>query len=339
MLAAQLFGARDIRLAQVAEPEPAAGEIVVSVAACGICGSDLHAFRSPTVAHPGRVLGHEFSGTVLSALSVPGIAVGDRVAVRPLIACGVCPQCASGSTHLCVRGANGIIGYGYDGAFAERVLVPAARRGETVFVLPSTVDDRAGALIEPLGVGLRAAKQAGEVSGATVLVLGAGMIGLAVTQFLRLRGAGAVIVADPSARRRDAATLLGAQTVLDPRTTPLSKPIDGLVDAVIDCSGAADALTEGLRAVRAAGTVVLCAVYGKKVPISLDRVVGQELTVKGSFAYQAEFPEAIAAVAAGHIDPSAFVSHELPLAEIEKAFLTQLDAHSSLKVLVRPNGE
>jgi 2-desacetyl-2-hydroxyethyl bacteriochlorophyllide A dehydrogenase len=338
MLAAQLIGAEDIRLAELSEPTPANGQLVVKVTACGICGSDLHTFRKPTITPLGRVLGHEFSGTVLSAPAVAGIEVGDRVVVRPQMPCHECEQCLSGQLHLCVRGPAGIIGYGYDGGFAERVLVPVALRDETVFLLPNTIDDRGGALIEPLSVGLRAVKQAGEVAGASVLVLGAGMIGLAVTQFLRLRGATAIAVADPSARRRDAAALLGADTVLDPRAVRVHEALPTAVDVVIDCAGSADALADGLLAVRPAGTVVLCAVYGRKVPVAPDWVVGKELTIRGSFAYLAEFPEVIAALAAGHIDPALFVSHELPLSDIKQAFETQLNTESSLKVLVRPNG-
>jgi (R,R)-butanediol dehydrogenase/meso-butanediol dehydrogenase/diacetyl reductase len=223
--------------------------------------------------------------------------------------------------------------------------VPSAVLDETVFVLPHAIDDRGGALIEPLSVALRAVKQAADITGATVLVLGAGMIGLGATQFLRLRGAGTIIVADPSARRRDAALLLGADVVVDPlaeRTVKAVARVTGpglggaAADVVLDCAGAPAALEDGLRAVRKLGTVVLCAVYAHKVPVAPDWIVSKELTVRGSFAYCDEFPEVIAALAAGHVDPGAFISHELPLQEIERAFRTQADAGASLKVLVRP---
>jgi threonine dehydrogenase-like Zn-dependent dehydrogenase len=338
VLAAQLVGVQDIRVGELAEPEPAPGQLVVEVAVCGICGFDLDTYREPVSAPRGRVLGHEFSGTVLSAPDVAGVDVGDRVVVRPQIPCRVCDRCAAGQFHLCVRGPAGMIGFGYDGGFAERVLVPTAARDETVFLLPRTIDDLGGALIEPLSVGLRAVKQAGEVADATVLVLGAGMIGLAVTQFLRLRGAGTIVVADSSARRRDAALLLGADQVVDPLVRRVHRAVDGAIDVIIDCEGASDALNDGLRGVRPLGTIVLCAAYRDKAPIAANSVVGKELAVRGSFAYLAEFPEVIAALAAGHIDPSLFVSHELALTDIQQAFRTQLDAACSLKVLVRPGG-
>jgi threonine dehydrogenase-like Zn-dependent dehydrogenase len=345
MLAAQLMGARELRVSELADPEANDGEAVLEVAACGICGSDLHAYRSFTLARAGRVLGHEFSGVVIDAPNVEGVAVGSRVVVRPQMPCHKCAMCLAGQWHLCVRGVDGIIGYGYDGGFAERVLIPAPVVGETIFSLPAGVDDRGGALVEPLSVGLHAAKQAGDISDAVVLVLGAGMIGLAATQFLRLRGARTILVSDPSARRRDAAALLGADLVIDPANErgegslrQLSAPGGefGPIDVVIDCAGAEQALVGALRAVRPLGTLVLCALYGEPVPVPIDWIVGKELSVKGAFAYVDEFPEVIAALAAGHIDPGMFVSHEFPLAEIEVAFQAQLNSAASLKVLVCP---
>ena len=345
MLAARWDGPEVLSLVEVEAPVAADGQLVVDVAACGICGSDLHSYKDAFLVEPGQVLGHEFTGTVVAAPGVAGIAEGDRVAVRPQWPCGECAECVAGATHLCEKGAANIIGYGCDGAFAEQVLVPSAVLDETVFLLPRSIDDRGGALVEPLSVALRAVKQAGDITGATVLVLGAGMIGLGATQFLRLRGAGTIIVADPSARRRDAALLLGADVVVDPlaeRTVAAVARVTGpglggaAADVVIDCAGSPDALTDGLRAVRKLGTVVLCAVYQHKVPVAPDWIVSKELTVRGSFAYCDEFPEVIAALAAGHVDPGVFISHELPLEEIAQAFRTQSDAGASLKVLVRP---
>ena len=302
----------------------------------------------PPRALSGRVLGHEFAGRVLSTRDVSGVEVGDRIVIRPQIPCHECAMCRAGQFHLCIRGTAGIVGYGYDGGFAERVLIPKATLDETVYLLPDSVEDRGGALVEPLAVGLHAVKQAGEVAGSVVLVLGAGMIGLAATQFLRLRGAGTVIVADPSDLRRNAATLLGADLVIDPTTEMPSHaaarvtagvPGPTWVDAVIDCAGSPDALNDAMRALRPLGTLVMCALYTKKVPIAPDWIVGKELRVRGSFAYLEEFPEVIAALAAGHVDPSLFISHEVPLSNIEQAFRTQQDPSASLKVLVRPDGQ
>jgi threonine dehydrogenase-like Zn-dependent dehydrogenase len=347
MLAARYDAPGELSLTDLPDPVAGDGELVLEVAACGICGSDLHAFRSTFLAKPGQVMGHEFSGLVLDAPGVSGVAVGDRVAVRPQQPCGECAQCRAGQIQLCERGPAGIIGYGPAGAFAERVLIPRAVTDETVFVLPDTIDDRGGALAEPLAVALRAVKQAGSVSGAVVLVLGAGMIGLGVTQFLRLNGAGTIIVSDPSPRRRDAAQILGADVVVDPlqvKTVDAVREVTGAgpggvgarADVVIDCAGVGEALADGLAAARGGATMVLCAVYAHRVPVRPDWIVSKELTVRGSFAYAHEFREVIAALAAGHVDPQLFISHELPLERISEAFRTQADPTASLKVLVRP---
>jgi 2-desacetyl-2-hydroxyethyl bacteriochlorophyllide A dehydrogenase len=328
--AARWDGPGELTVVDLPEPQPEDGQVVVEVSACGICGSDLHAYRHAFLAHPGQVLGHEFSGRVVAAPGIPDIAIGDRVTVRPQIPCGRCTACRAGQ-----------------GAFAERVLIPRAVRGETVFVLPPSIDDLAGALVEPLAVGLRAVKQAGDVVGATALVLGAGMIGLAVTQFLRLNGAETIIVADPSSRRCDAAQILGADLVVDPlrdSTVTAVQAITGRgpanvgarADVVIDCAGSPTALGDGLAAARAGGTVVLCAVYADKVPVRPDWIVSKELNVRGSFGYGDEFREVLAALEAGHVDPSMFISHQLPLERIAEAFRTQSDPNGSLKVLVCP---
>lgn len=137
-------------------PELEPGQARLAVTHCGICGSDLHSYRHGFAVRPGQVLGHEFSARVLEAPGVDGLAVGDRVTVRPLIPCGTCTQCRRGAPQLCENGLGQSLGYGAAGAFAQEVVVPRAVVGETVFLLPDTVSDRAGALVEPLAVAFRA---------------------------------------------------------------------------------------------------------------------------------------------------------------------------------------
>jgi 2-desacetyl-2-hydroxyethyl bacteriochlorophyllide A dehydrogenase len=323
-----------LELADVDEPAPEPGQAVVEVAACGVCGSDLHTYAHGLLGEPGMVLGHEFSGTVLAAPGVDGLEPGVRVTARALIPCGRCARCREGELHLCEGGAARIIGYGFKGAFAERVLIPRAIVGETVFPLPDAVGAEGGALVEPLAVALRAVRRSGDVEGRTVLVLGAGMIGLGVTRFLRLSGAKTIVVADLSALRREAALGVGADAVVDPGR---ERPSDAIrADVVVECAGARASLSEGLRAVRAGGTLTIAAVFGRKVEVPIDRVTEKELTLRGSFAYRDEFPAVIAALAAGDVEPRAFVSHRFMLDDVSAAFRTQLDKDASLKVLVTP---
>jgi 2-desacetyl-2-hydroxyethyl bacteriochlorophyllide A dehydrogenase len=328
-------------------PHAREGEVVIEVAHCGICGSDLHSFKSGFAARPGQVLGHEFCGTVVETQQVAGVAVGDRVTARPLIPCGRCRSCLAGETQLCEDGASQGIGYGLRGAFAERVLVPRAVLGRTLFALPDEVEDRAGALVEPLAVGLHAVGQAEASPGDRVVVLGAGPIGLAVLIFLRLAGVDGVIVADPSPLRRDAAQRLGAELTVDPGgestidavaavTGRGSSGASARADVVIDCAGVPAAFEDALRLARPGGLVVLCAMYARKVEMRPDRLTGNELTLRGSVGYRDEFPAVIAALARGDIDASALVSHELPLERIDEAFRIQADPGRSLKVLVTP---
>ena len=348
MRAAEWLAPEELRLTDIPEPEAGQGQAVVEVAACGICGSDLHSYTQGFAAKPGQVLGHEFSGIVTAAPGVEGIAEGDRVTVRPLIPCGTCAACTAGEIQLCSAGHGQNIGYGSPGAFAERVLVPRAIPGQTIFRLPDQVSDRAGALVEPLAVGLRSVHLSEASPGDVALVLGAGTIGLAVTRFLKLAGVGTLVVADPSEVRRQRASALGADVVIDPieeKTSAVVQSITGpgafglgaRADVVVDCAGNPAAFAEGLKSVRHGGTLVITAMYNRKIEINPDRMTEKELRLRGSMAYRDEFPEVIERLADGSVDPEVFISHTFQLDEVEAAFRAQLDRKSSLKVLVGPN--
>jgi (R,R)-butanediol dehydrogenase/meso-butanediol dehydrogenase/diacetyl reductase len=355
MRAVEWEGPGRLRLAERAEPRAEPGQAVIAVAACGICGSDLHSYRDGFAARPGQVLGHEFVGTVVEAPGVEGLATGERVVVRPLIPCGECEACRRGDPQLCARGLELGIGYAFDGAFADRVLVPRAVVGLTVFPLPDSVDDRAAALVEPLAVACHAVHRGPDPRGREALVLGAGTIGLGVAAFLRLGGA-SVTVVDPSPLRRQAAASLTGRPPTDSDTAPAGRSLDpasplGVVraldpaaeqpepdsfDLVFECAGADATMAAAIRAVRPTGTVVVSALFGRRVEISPDRFSVKEAALVGAFGYRDEFPEVIDALASGAIDAAALVSHELPLDRIDEAFQIQSDATESLKVLVRP---
>jgi 2-desacetyl-2-hydroxyethyl bacteriochlorophyllide A dehydrogenase len=347
MKALQYNAPESLELVELEEPHAEDGQVVVEVAACGICGSDLHSYSHGIAAEAGQILGHEFSGRVVEAPGVEGISEGDRVTVRPLLPCGECDRCREGLIHLCEAGRSMNIGYGLHGAFAERVLVPRAIPGQTIFRLPDSIADHGGALVEPLSVGLRAVRQAGPLDGTVTLVLGAGMIGLAATRFAKLRGTKTLIVADPSPVRRRAASALGADVTIDPIATKITDAVREITgpggyglgaraDVVIDAAGAPAAFAEGLKSVRHGGVMSLTAMYNTKIEVNPSRIVEKELTIRGSFAYNDEFPMVIDAIERGDVDPALFVSHEFSLDEFEEAFRTQLDRDVSLKVIVRP---
>ena len=347
MRAVRYNAPESLELVELEEPHAADGQVVVEVATCGICGSDLHSYSHGIAASPGQVLGHEFSGRVVEAPGVADFAEGDRVTVRPLLPCGECARCREGHIHLCEAGHSMNIGYGLRGAFAERVLVPRVIPGVTVFRLPDSIPDRGGALVEPLSVGLRVVRRAGELAGTVTLVLGAGMIGLSATRFAKLRGPGTLIVADPSPVRRAAAEALGADVTIDPIATKITDVVREITgpggyglgaraDVIIDCAGSPEAFAEGLKSVRHGGTMALTAMYNRKIEVNPSRIVEKELTIRGSFAYDDEFPMVIDAIDRGDVDPALFISHEYGLDDYEQAFRTQLDRDVSLKVLVSP---
>jgi len=268
------------------------------------------------------------------------------VAVRPLIPCGQCDRCRSGALQLC-EGLHGQdIGYGSPGAFAERVLVPRARLGETIFRLPDDVDDAAGALVEPLSVALHAVHLAGAGPNDAVLVLGAGMIGLAVTRLLRLAGAGRVVVAEPSSRRRHQALRLGADSVIDPGTEdpvevmrsltgPGAYGLGARVDVMFECAGAPAALALALKVARTGATIVLAGIFGREVGVRTASSE-KELRVQGTLAYGDEFPAVIDPLASGALRAEDFVSHTYGLEQVTDAFRTQMDAERAIKVQARP---
>ncbi|HEX5586746.1 MAG TPA: alcohol dehydrogenase catalytic domain-containing protein, partial [Acidimicrobiia bacterium] len=232
MKAAVYHGPRDVRIEDVPEPEPGPGDVLVEVARNGICGSDLHTYLGSGAANlhlPGIVLGHEFAGTVRAVgRDVDDLAVGAVVAVAPIEWCGECAPCREGKVNLCRRG--GIYG-GFrlplHGGLAP--LVTVSRRA--AFSVPESLDPVSAALTEPVAVAVHAVRRAPRTLGATVVVLGAGPIGLAVLQAVRAAGASTTIVSEPSAARRARAASFGASLVLDPRTDDLRAGVRDLVPA------------------------------------------------------------------------------------------------------------
>ena len=307
MRAVRFHAAGDLRVEDLARAEPGAGEVAIEVAWCGVCGSDLHEYQGGPVAIPaaGRphpltgataplTLGHEFSGTV-SALGpdVTGFTVGDAVAVEPLLCDGTCGSCRSGRYNLCRQLAFiGLSAHG--GGLAEQAIVPAG----TLHRVPPDVPLDAAALAEPAAVAWHAVDRAELAPGDAALVIGAGPVGLAVTAVLRHRGAGRIIVSEPSPARRTAALRLGADTVLDPAEVDAARVARGAA-AAFDCAGRPEAPETGLRAVRPGGRVVIVAQPVDSITLPPARLIYLEVTLTGSIGYTGVFPDVLAAMAGG----------------------------------------
>jgi (R,R)-butanediol dehydrogenase / meso-butanediol dehydrogenase / diacetyl reductase len=344
MKAAVFKGIESINVEDVPEPEAGPEDLVVEVSACGICGSDLHTYQHGSFVQPGQIMGHEFSGRVVEAGSdVQGLAVGDRVTAVPIVPCGECARCREGRYNLCGVAWTTGIAYGKPGAFAERVRIPRSIQGENVFKLDDDVSDEAGATVEPLAVAVHAVKLAGDVEGATALVLGLGTIGQQVVQVLNARGARRVIGTDLSALRLDAARELGAEAI-DGAAGPTEALGNALgddeeIDIVFECSGVPALATAALDSVRAGGTIVVLALYDDPVTFNPTALVQKELRLQGSIAYTSEdFAEAIELLRSGAARWDELITQRERLDDVADAFLVQLEKDRSLKVLVKPDG-
>jgi (R,R)-butanediol dehydrogenase/meso-butanediol dehydrogenase/diacetyl reductase len=343
MKAAVFKGIESIDVEDVPEPEAGPEDLVVEVSACGICGSDLHTYQHGSFVQPGQIMGHEFSGRVVEAgPDVQGLAVGDRVTAVPIVPCGECARCREGRYNLCAVAWTTGIAYGKPGAFAERVRIPRSIQGENVFKLDD-VSDEEGATVEPLAVAVHAVKLAGEVQGATALVLGLGTIGQQVVQVLKARGARRIIGIDLSALRLAAARELGADAI-DGGAGVTEALADALgegeeIDYVFECSGVPALATAALEAVRGGGTIVVLALYDDPVTFNPTALVQKELRLQGSIAYTSEdFAEAIELLRSGGARADTLITQRERLDDVADAFRVQLEKDRSLKVLVKPNG-
>jgi 2-desacetyl-2-hydroxyethyl bacteriochlorophyllide A dehydrogenase len=328
-----------VRPVQVDDPTSGSGEALIEVAWCGICGSDLHAFRSGAGISPGRILGHELSGHVVSAPDIEGLNPGDRVVVRPVLACGCCRRCQAGEMNICERQI--MVGFDVQGGMAQRMVVPRASSPDAVLRLPAGLDLREAALVEPLAVGLRAARHCASTPGDRGLVIGCGPIGLAVLRFLADQAVLPLVASDPSPLRRRLARVLGATHAIDP-TTPDAREASATIlgdregfDFAVDCAGVESALAYAVREVRRGGRVVVAALHGAKVPVSIDRIVSGEVSLLGSFAYRDELRRVVELMAAGRLDAKQMITHEFELDAAQEAFETQGRPAEAVKVMLR----
>jgi (R,R)-butanediol dehydrogenase/meso-butanediol dehydrogenase/diacetyl reductase len=341
MRAAVYHGAGDVRVETVPAPVPGPRDVVVDVVACGICGSDLHAYEHGRFLREGQVMGHEISGEIAAVgADVRGLEAGDRVAVMPYVSCGHCAMCRRGTPHLCRSVTTDSIAYGRPGGFADAVLVPDAVLGHNVHPLPAGMSFETAALAEPLAVVLHALRLGGLPPSATVAVTGLGPIGLLAVAALRHDGAARILASDLIAGRRTTAEALGATDVLDPATTSLkayARERDVVLDAVFEVSGSAAAFEDAVSAVRPGGRLVALAIYAGEVRLNPSRLVQLELGLQGSFAATPrDFAEALALLAGALLPSDAVVSHRFGLADAPAAFAAQADRVSSTKVMIMP---
>ncbi|MGH2892659.1 MAG: zinc-dependent alcohol dehydrogenase, partial [Solirubrobacteraceae bacterium] len=275
--------AQDRRLVAVhcPAPEPGPGQVLVEVSYCGICGSDLHFREVPELFPAGTVPGHEFSGRIIAVGDrVREWSAGDRVCVLPFGQCGECTVCRSGNEQVCPHAvSNGVgLGTGRPGAYADQVVVDE----RMLFSLPDPVDDRAGTLVEPLAVAIRAVDQARVALDEPVLVLGAGPIGLLTALVLRHRGVRRTVVCSRNPARARRAAALGLDTIsIDEVALP--RPADGPA-CVFDCAGTPAAAQLAVQILRPLGRLLLVGLSLTPLDLAAPAIVIKELEIRGVIA-------------------------------------------------------
>lgn len=337
MRAAFARGPRRLVVEETARPAPAAGEVVVAVGACGICGSDLHWYHDQMMI-PQVCPGHEIAGEVaMLGAGVTSLREGDRVAVEGIASCGTCRYCLAGDYHYCP--AIGIVGMTVPGGYAEYLKIPARH----CFPV-GAMDLATAALSEPLGVAVHGVRISNLRIGERVLVLGAGTIGLMAVVAARAGGAGEVLVTARRPQQKQAALALGADRVLDDADEGAlmeaagERPVDLVIESV---GGTANTLDTAVAACRPGGRVCLLGVYTKPIAFPAIFAVVKELTIKGSFVYsragsRADF-EVVTDLLARQGEPlaAALITHRFPLARIGEAFEAAADkASGSIKVTI-----
>lgn len=314
------------------DPEPDAGEVVVKVGRCGICGSDLHMAQDPAYGcKNGDILGHEFAGEIVAkGRDVSGLKSGDLVSVIPLKSCGNCEHCRKGEVQWCTD--FGLQGGGY----AEYALT----RPNQCVKLPDAVNLADGAIIEPLAVALHGINLSGLKTGDKVLVLGAGPIGLAVAFWARRLGAGKVVVQDIAEFQKERALQMGTGGFVADRADPVSaaeQALGGKADIVFECVGVPGLIAQAVEQLRPRGTIVLLGLCTVPDTFNSFAMLSKEVRlITSAFFTVQEYQAALNALEQGAMEPRLLVSETVSLADTPQMFETLKSRSNQCKVLIAP---
>jgi (R,R)-butanediol dehydrogenase/meso-butanediol dehydrogenase/diacetyl reductase len=352
MKAAVWHGRQDVRIQNVSEPpSPPPGQVQLKVAWCGICGTDLHEYVGGPlyipVDHPHPVtgvqapvlIGHEMAGEVIALGSgVEDFKTDDRVAVCPIIGCGQCRWCRSGSMAQCDRVA--FLGTSWSGGALSEYLNVFAYQ---CYRLPDTIDDETGALVEPFSSTVRAVANAGVSADTSVGIVGAGPIGLMALMAARILGARQVAAIEVAETRIEAAKRCGADAVVNPKSENAEKAALELTDGqgfdvVVECAGQPATVLMAGRLTRTRGRLVIMGVFEKPAVMDLTDLVFREKTVSGSMSGYGLYPESIAMMTDPRFHAEALITDHIPLDDLVgkgyHGLLHEKDRH--VKMLVRP---
>jgi len=316
----------------VPDPEPGAGEVVVKVGRCGICGSDLHMTEDAMFGVPlGAVLGHEFAGEIAAVgKGVTGLKVGDRVSVPPVKGCGACPSCLAGEPAWCAQMALIGGGYGQYALALERQIVR----------LPSSASLADGALVEPLAVALHGAAKAGITPGDKVVILGAGPIGLATAFWAKRLGAGQVVITDLNRFQEERAMVMGATAFVsgdEDHVVQADRVLGGKADIVFECVGVPGMIAQAVEHIRIKGTVLvqgLCTRPDSFIPF---KALSKEARIQfAAFFKTQEYEASLDVLSSGAAEPRALVTDTITLDALPDTFEALRRRTHQCKVLVAP---
>jgi 2-desacetyl-2-hydroxyethyl bacteriochlorophyllide A dehydrogenase len=333
MRAAFLTGKETIEVRETDTLSPGAGEVLVRVRACGVCGTDLHYYHGVFPSAPNVPPGHEYAGEIVEVgEGVSGFEGGQRVAVEPLRNCRECTNCRTGNYHLCSKRVLG--GAAAPGAFAEYVTVPAYG----LYPLPVGLDFEVAALAEPLAVAIHGLHIAGLTMGERVLVMGSGAIGLLTVLAARAAGASEVVATYRHDHQGRAAEAAGAARVVKADEVGGEKDFDVVVETV---GGNAPTLSQALTSVRSGGRISVLGVFSQTSEINALMLMLKEVTMVGGITYcrpgrHSDFDVALGILASEPERARALITHRFPLEKAAEAFATAADKGTkSVKVQVQ----
>lgn len=328
MRAFVMRGIGDAGVETVADPVPEVADMVIAPLLSGMCGTDVHMYREGTLTRRESlpvVMGHEFVGEIAdtnghtTTVSGDRLAVGTKVVVEPLLPCGTCRMCLQGKQNLCIQWSH--LGILRDGSWADLVTAPAAR----VSVVPDGVSVEAAALSEPLACAVNfVIHQGGLSAGESVLILGAGPIGLLCASIAKAAGARLVAVSEPQEYRRSRAFEAGADIVFDPSNGDLADEVlhhtQGLgFDLIVEATGAAPVVVQALEVAQPGSRVVLAGLGNAGfAQVDANTIVTKELQVRGGFASRRAMGTALSVLQSGAVRTDLLITSIQPWTEAKK---------------------
>ncbi|TGE39144.1 NAD(P)-dependent alcohol dehydrogenase [Desulfosporosinus fructosivorans] len=324
--AAYMTGLNKMEIREIEVPVPKEKEVLVKLEYVGICGSDVHYLEhgkiGDFIVNGDFILGHECAGTIVAiGAKVETLKVGDKVALEPGITCGQCEFCKTGRYNLCPD-VEFLATPPYQGCLMNYIAFPE----NMAFKLPDMISTKEGALVEPLAVGMHAAKQGNVKLGDSVVILGSGTIGLVTLLACKAFGATDITVVDVIPKRLEYAKKLGATTVINATEVDVLAEIDKLtnkkgVDIVIETAGSATTIAQTPYLIKNGGCIVLVGMAPQDIiEYNFAKILAKEAEIKSVFRYRNIYPQAIQAISKGVIDISGIITHEFAFDDVAKAF-------------------